>query len=84
MAGPLWILLYSAVGGINGVIGAFGFLLFRSTTRYVIFLLCIILMFAVKRLSTVKFKSAFTPCRRHSLLHRSGGCLGPDAACGHF
>ncbi|MGB8354626.1 MAG: hypothetical protein WCD79_12105, partial [Chthoniobacteraceae bacterium] len=57
----LWILLYSSVGGINGVIGSFGFLLFRSTTRYVIFILCIVLMVAVKHLSRVEFKSAVIP-----------------------
>lgn len=57
----LWIILYSTVGGLNGVIGSFGFVLFRATCRYVIFILCIVLMFAVKRLSSVKFKGALTP-----------------------
>jgi len=58
----LWILLYAGVGGINGVIGSFGFLLFRATARYVIFILAIVLMYAVGRLSRVQFKGAFTPC----------------------
>jgi len=52
----LWIFLYGAVGGINGIIGSFGIYLFRATTRYSIFILCIVLMFAVRRLSRVNFQ----------------------------
>jgi phosphoglycerol transferase len=47
----LWIYLYSGVGSVNGVIGVFGFQLFRATTRYSIWILCIVLMYAVRRLS---------------------------------
>jgi phosphoglycerol transferase len=47
----LWIFFYATVGGINGIIGVVGFQMFRSTTRYCIVLLCIALMFAVRRLS---------------------------------
>ncbi len=47
----IWIGLYSSVGGLNAVAGAFGFLLFRSTTRYSLFILTILLLFAVQRLS---------------------------------
>lgn len=49
----LWIYVYSDVGGINGVIGTLGFLLFRATTRYSIWILCILLMYGVRRLSTM-------------------------------
>jgi len=53
----LWILLYSGVGGLNGIIGALGFQLFRATTRYSIFILCIVLMFAVRRLSLREYRN---------------------------
>jgi len=52
----LWIFLYANVGGINGIVGTVGIQLFRATTRYSIFVLCIVLMYAANRLSTVKFK----------------------------
>jgi phosphoglycerol transferase len=47
----LWIFLYAEVGGINGILGTLGFQLFRATTRYSIFILCLVLMDAVRRLS---------------------------------
>ena len=52
----LWIILFAAVGGINGVLGTLGFQLFRATTRYSIFILCIVLMYAVRRLSLLEFR----------------------------
>ena len=56
----LWIYLYSGVGSINGVIGTLGFQLFRATTRYSIWILCIVLMYAIRRFSGIDFKSLFT------------------------
>jgi phosphoglycerol transferase len=53
----LWIIVYANVGGINGIMGTFGFQLFRTTTRYSIFILCIVLMFAVRRLSLLKIQN---------------------------
>jgi phosphoglycerol transferase len=47
----LWILLYSLVGGINLLIGVFGFILFRATNRYSIVILTIALLFLVRQLS---------------------------------
>jgi len=47
----LWILAYSAVGGLNCLAGVLGVNLFRSSTRYCIFILPILLLFAIKRLS---------------------------------
>ena len=47
----LWIILYSAVGGGNGLIGQLGFNYFRCTNRYSIYILAIVLIFAVKHLS---------------------------------
>jgi hypothetical protein len=55
----LWIIIYAEVGGINGIIGTLGFQLFRATTRYSIFILCIVLMFAIQRLSLVQFRKPF-------------------------
>lgn len=55
----LWILLYSGIGGLNGVTGTLGFLLFRATTRYSIVILCIVLLDAARRLSALKFKKPF-------------------------
>jgi hypothetical protein len=52
----LWIILYASVGGINSVLGAMGFQMFRSTTRYSIFILCIVLMYAVRRLSLLEIR----------------------------
>lgn len=53
----LWIILYASVGGINSVLGTLGFQMFRATTRYSIFILCIVLMYAVRRLSLVEFRN---------------------------
>ncbi len=55
----LWIVLYAEVGGLNGVAGTLGFQLFRATTRYSIFILALVLIHAVRRLSS--FSWAKTP-----------------------
>ena len=47
----LWTILYATVGGVNGMVGVLNFQLFRSTTRYCIVLLCLSLLFAIRRLS---------------------------------
>ncbi|MBI5591178.1 MAG: hypothetical protein HY881_11920 [Deltaproteobacteria bacterium] len=47
----LWILMYSLVGGINLLLGAFGFVSFRCANRYSIFILAIVLLFLVRQLS---------------------------------
>ena len=57
----LWIILYAMVGGLNGVLGVLGFQLFRATTRYSIFILCLVLMYAVRQLSAVKFRETWLP-----------------------
>jgi hypothetical protein len=49
----LWTFLYATVGGINGIVGAAGFEMFRSTTRYCIVILCVSLLFAVRRISLI-------------------------------
>lgn len=47
----MWILAYAAVGGLNCLAGLLGATLFRSSTRYCIFILPILLLFAIRRLS---------------------------------
>ena len=51
-----WVVIYSTVGGLNCWVGSLGFILFRSSTRYTIYILALVLMFAVRRLSTVSAK----------------------------
>jgi len=48
-----WIIIYATVGGLNCWAGSLGMLLFRSTTRYNIFIQALLLMFAVRRLSAI-------------------------------
>ncbi len=47
----LWVLLFSLIGGINLLLGTFGFILFRGTNRYSIVILAIALLFLVRQLS---------------------------------
>jgi hypothetical protein len=57
----LWIVLYAEVGGLNSVAGTLGFQLFRATTRYSIFILALVLIYAVRRLSmTAWMKTPWT------------------------
>jgi phosphoglycerol transferase len=53
----MWVLLYSEVGGLNCIAGSFGAVLFRATSRYSIFIICILLMFAVRQLSSINFRN---------------------------
>ena len=54
----LWILAYSVVGGFNCLAGVFGISMFRSVTRYCIFILAILLLFALRRLSRLQWDKA--------------------------
>jgi hypothetical protein len=48
----LWVILFSAVGGVNCLLGlAFGMLYFRGSNRYSIFIAAIALFFLVSRMS---------------------------------
>jgi hypothetical protein len=47
----LWLILYSVVGGLNGVLGQVGITAFRCTNRASIYILTLALLFAVKALS---------------------------------
>ncbi|HYN01870.1 MAG TPA: hypothetical protein VE359_05465 [Vicinamibacteria bacterium] len=46
-----WILAYSMVGGLNGLVGALGFTWFRGTNRYSVWILALVLLWMVGRLS---------------------------------
>ncbi|MFZ4598550.1 MAG: hypothetical protein ACOYNN_07890 [Terrimicrobiaceae bacterium] len=48
----LYIAAFSIVGGLNGLAGVFGVHFFRSTNRYSIFILTIVLLFAAKNIPT--------------------------------
>ena len=58
-----WVLAYSVVGGLNGILGAVGFVWFRATTRYSIWIMALVLLWAVVRVS------------RWPRLHRRGASL---------
>jgi hypothetical protein len=48
----LWILLFSVIGGINSILAFYvGLNIFRASNRYSIFLLALVLLFVVARLS---------------------------------
>jgi hypothetical protein len=48
----LWILLFSVIGGINSILAFYvGLNIFRASNRYSVFLLALVLMFVVARLS---------------------------------
>jgi hypothetical protein len=55
----LWLVLEGSVGGLNGILGALGFTFFRATTRYSIFILLIVLLFAARRLSQIELRPKF-------------------------
>jgi hypothetical protein len=55
----LWLVLEGSVGGLNSILGAAGLTLFRSTTRYTIFILAIVLLFAARRLSRIEVRRKF-------------------------
>jgi phosphoglycerol transferase len=47
----LWIVLCFTTGGLNAILGAFGFTLFRTGQRYSIVILAIALLYAAQRLT---------------------------------
>ncbi|HKC13036.1 MAG TPA: hypothetical protein VKI41_13465, partial [Vicinamibacteria bacterium] len=50
-----WILAYSVVGGLNGLLGTLGFVWFRATNRYSVWILALGLLWSVGRLSRASF-----------------------------
>jgi hypothetical protein len=63
-----WILAFSVVGGINGILGTLGFTWLRGTNRYSVWILAVVLLWAVGRLS----RAAWT---RHRIASRSAALL---------
>jgi len=47
----LWIVLYATIGGINALLGVFGFVLLRGTNCHSIIILCISLLFLTRQLT---------------------------------
>jgi hypothetical protein len=50
-----WILVGSVVGGLNGVLGALGFVWFRATNRHSIWILALILLWGAGRVSRARW-----------------------------
>jgi hypothetical protein len=49
-----WILAYSVVGGLNGLVGLAGFVWLRATSRYSIWILALVLLWAVVAISPTR------------------------------
>lgn len=47
----LWVVAMATTGGLNAILGASGFTLFRASYRYSIIVLAIVLLYAIRRLS---------------------------------
>ena len=47
----LWVVLCFTTGGLNAILGAFGFTLFRTGQRYSLVILAIVLLYAAQRLT---------------------------------
>lgn len=56
----LWVLAYSVVGGVNGIVG-FALELFRGTNRYSIVILALVLLFLVRQLTRLTRPIALLP-----------------------
>jgi hypothetical protein len=54
----LWIVLCFTTGGLNAILGAFGFTLFRTGQRYSIVILAIALLYAAQRLTAWQRQAA--------------------------
>ncbi len=50
-----WILADAVVGGLNGILGTLGFVWFRATSRYSIWILALVLLWAVVCVSRTRF-----------------------------
>ena len=57
----LWIVLCFSTGGLNSILGAFGFTLFRTGCRYSIVILAIVLLYAAQRLTTWQREAESAP-----------------------
>jgi len=64
MVAVVWIVAFSIVGGLNGVLGTVGFTWLRGTNRYSIWILALVLLWGVGRVS----RAPWTRRRTASLL----------------
>jgi len=53
----LWVVLMFTTGGLNAIIGALGFTMFRGSCRYSVVILAIALLWATRRLSAMQAAS---------------------------
>lgn len=53
--GVFYIVAFSIIGGLNGILGVMGFYTLRSSNRFSIFILAIVLLYALKRLSKITY-----------------------------
>jgi hypothetical protein len=65
-----WLLVYAVVGGVNGLLGTLGFVWFRATNRYSIWMLALLLLWAAVRLS----RAGWTRRRPASLAAAAAAC----------
>jgi hypothetical protein len=63
-----WILVFSVAGGVNGVLGSVGVMLFRGTNRYSIWLTALALLFLAGRLSRASWNRRLPALAAPSLL----------------
>jgi phosphoglycerol transferase len=64
----LWILICFSTGGLNTVLGALGFTLFRAGCRYSIVILAIVLLHAAQRLTALQIQREQKDRDRSSLM----------------
>ena len=50
----LWIVLCFSTGGLNAILGSFGFTYFRAGSRYSVVILAIVLLYAAQRLTALQ------------------------------
>ncbi len=74
----LWIVVMFTTGGLNAIIGALGFTMFRGACRYSIVILAITLLWAVRRLSEMQAEAT----RRRTAGTADWGWLAAAAIAG--
>lgn len=56
----LWILVFFTTGGLNAIVGAFGFTMFRTGCRYSVVILAIVLLFAARWMTLLPLRRGIT------------------------
>ncbi len=69
----LWALAYSVVGGLNAIVGAFGFVWLRATNRFSIWILAVVLLWARSAaVASAARKAALGECFRGGARRHAG------------